>query len=363
MNVLSGSRVVVGMSGGVDSSVAAALLKERGYSVTGVTMRLWDGPAFAGAPGRHGCYGPSEAEDIEDARRVALVLDIPFNVLDLSREYKAEVLDYFQAEYASGRTPNPCTRCNPAIKFGSLVDKVRQSGIEFDYFATGHYAKVERPGGGARCLLRKGRDAAKDQSYFLALLSREQLMRSLFPLGDLLKTDVRQMAVRLGLPVAEKPDSQDFADSSCSAVMKTGVAGPILDRYGGQLGQHKGYYGYTIGQRKGLGLSSAKPLYVTGIDPERNAVIVGEYGELLRSRLVASKLNWLSVEEPAGPIDLSAKIRARHEAAKARLIPSGKGEALVEFEEPQMAITPGQTIVFYDGDIVLGGGVIDASKE
>jgi tRNA-uridine 2-sulfurtransferase len=351
------------MSGGVDSSVAAALLKERGYVVTGVTMRLWDGPILAGAARRHGCYGPGEAEDIEDARQVASRLEIPFYVLDLTREYKTEVLDYFRAEYASGRTPNPCTRCNPRIKFGSLVDKVRDNGIEFDYFATGHYAKIERPQGAARSSLRRGRDATKDQSYFLALLSREQLMRSFFPLGDFLKAEVRQMASRFGLPVADKPDSQDFADGSCGSILKNDVAGPILDRHGRQLGRHKGLSNYTVGQRKGLGISSAKPLYVTGIDPDRNAVIVGEYREVFRSRLLASKLNWLSIDEPPRPIEVMAKIRARHEAAHALVSLSGNGEALVEFEEPQMAITPGQTVVFYDGDVVLGGGVIDVSKE
>jgi tRNA-specific 2-thiouridylase len=354
--------VVVGMSGGVDSSVAAALLVKSGYRVAGVTMKLWDGPV-ASSQGRHGCYGPGEEQDIDDARQVAGLLGIPFRVIDVAAEYRSGVLDYFRSEYRLGRTPNPCSRCNPTIKFGALVSKVRDSGVRLDYFATGHYVNVERRLTDNRMLLTKATDRTKDQSYFLALLSREQVERSLFPLGGYSKDDVRRLAAEWGLPVAAKPDSQDFVDREYRGLQEPSNPGPILDGQGNELGKHDGIGRHTIGQRRGLGVAGGKPLYVTALDPARNAVIVGERSEISAGGLVASNLNWLAIDRLNGSIEVSARIRYRHEEAKATVGPLDGNRAWVEFETPQMAITPGQTVVFYDGDIVVGGGIIDSTKE
>ncbi len=354
--------IAVGMSGGVDSSVAAALLKEEGNRVVGVTMKLWDGPASR-TGGRHGCYGPGEEEDIEDARQVAARLGIPFHVIDLSAEYQAEVLDYFRNEYRLGRTPNPCSRCNRTVKFGTLVTKAREHGVVFDYFATGHYAKVERAESDGRYVLKKASDLSKDQSYFLALLSQEQLARSLFPLGNRTKSEVRDLAAGFGLRVARKHDSQDFIDPDFRISGDVENPGPILDRRGRQIGRHSGISHHTIGQRKGLGISSDRPLYVTEIDPARNAIIVGERSDVFGDLLVGRDLNWIAVDGLKAPKKVKARIRYRHQEAAALVQPLGEKEVLVHFEEPQMAITPGQTVVLYDEDTVLCGGIIDRTKE
>jgi tRNA-specific 2-thiouridylase len=353
--------IAVGMSGGVDSSVAAALLKSEGNRVVGVTMKLWNGPGSRPG-GRHGCYGPGEEQDIEDARQVAAKLGIPFHVIDLSAEYQAEVLDYFRSEYRLGRTPNPCSRCNRMVKFGTLVKKARDHGVRFDYFATGHYAKVERAESDGRYVLKKAKDTGKDQTYFLALLSQEQLAFSLFPLGDRTKSEVRDLAAGFGLAVAGKEDSQDFVDSDLNMLADTENPGPILDRGGNEIGRHSGIGHHTIGQRKGLGISSSRPLYVTEIDPVRNAIVVGERSEVFGDTLVARDLNWIAING-LKTMKVKARIRYRHQEAAALVQPLGETEVLVHFEEPQMAITPGQTIVFYDEDTVLGGGIIDRTKE
>jgi tRNA-specific 2-thiouridylase len=354
--------VVVGMSGGVDSAVAAALLVKGGCRVVGVTMRLWDGPQSS-APGRHGCYGPGEEQDIDDARRVALQLGIPFHVVDVSSQYRSAVLDYFRSEYRAGRTPNPCSRCNPLIKFGALVHKVREYGIKFDHFATGHYARVEYRQSDQRFLLKKATDIGKDQSYFLALLSREQVARSLFPLGGYSKTEVRGLAASFGLPVAAKRESQDFVDQDYDGLLEPGSPGPILDRQGKELGRHTGIEHHTIGQRRGLGVASDKPLYVTGLDPVRNAVVVGDRAETSSGGLIASNLNWIAIDDLEGTIEVGVRIRSRHQETKATVTPIEGQRALVRFEVPQLAVAPGQTVVFYDGDIVVGGGTIDTVKE
>ena len=272
----SGKTVLALMSGGVDSSVAAALLKEQGYNVTGVTMKIWDGKTTAQGSTQHGCYGPGEEEDIEDARKVALNLNIPFHVFDLTREYQSGVLDYFCSEYLSGRTPNPCVRCNPSIKFGALVDKARLSGIEFDFIASGHYARVEFDETTCRYLLKKAKDLTKDQTYFLAFLSQQQLSRLMLPLGDYTKVEVREMAKQFGLEVASKPDSQDFVCGGYTSIIQTeSNPGAIMDKNGKVLGEHRGLQFYTIGQRKGLEIAAKQPLYVTTLEPTLNAVIVG----------------------------------------------------------------------------------------
>jgi len=356
-------KVVVAMSGGMDSSVAAALPKERGYKVIGVTMKIWAGGSTHMEQTRHAYYGPGEEEDIEDARKVAQVLGIPFYAFDLKQEYEIEVLDYFCQEYLLGRTANPCVRCNHRIKFDALLEKARDSGLEFNYFATGHYAQVEYDESKRRYLLRKARDLRKDQSYFLFSLSQEQLGRSLFPLGSYAKGEVRKMARALGVGVEDKPESQDFIAGSYSSLVEAAVQpGPILERQGGVLGQHRGIPFYTIGQRKELGISSKEPLYVTAIDRERNAITVGTKEEVCGDELIASELNWIAIEELRRPIEVKAKIRYRHKEAEAVVIPLDEDRVHVKFKEPQMAITLGQAIVFYDGAVVGGGTIEQVGK-
>ena len=354
-------RVLVAMSGGVDSSVAAALLMEEGHEVSGVTMKVWDeGDVLAGAE-RHGCYGPGEQDDIEDARAVAQALGIPFRVLDLRREYRAQVLDYFRREYLRGRTPNPCVRCNRWVKLGAMLARAREDGLQFDYFATGHYARVAYDGGSGRYLLKKARDLSKDQSYFLCALSQEQLGRCLFPLGDHTKEEVRDRAHALGLAVRDKPESQDFiGDGDYSAFLGASPGpGPITDSQGNVLGEHRGIPFYTIGQRRGLGIAARQPLYVTAIDPGRNTIVAGPREEVYASELVASELNWIAVESLERPARMKARIRYRHEEAEALVTPLDGGSVHVRFALPQMAVTPGQAVVFYDGDVVVGGGTIE----
>jgi tRNA-specific 2-thiouridylase len=353
-------KVAVAMSGGVDSSVAAALLKEKGYEVIGVTMKVWDGETLPANGTRHACYGPGEEEDLEDARKVAQVLGIPLNIFNLRQEYKIEVLDYFCHEYLSGRTPNPCIRCNRRVKFDALLRKARDTGIEFDYFATGHYARVEHDEGRSRYLLKKAKDMAKDQSYFLFALSQEQLSNSLFPLGNHTKEEVRKMARDLELGIDDKPESQDFFAGDYSSLLgKVARPGPILNKEGEILGEHRGIPFYTIGQRKGLGISSKEPLYVTAIDQGKNVIVVGPKEEVYGDELVAMELNWIAIQELSRPVDLKAKIRYLHKEAEAMVIPLDEDKVHVKFKEPQMAITPGQAVVFYDDDTVIGGGTIE----
>ncbi len=352
-------KVVIGMSGGVDSSVAAALIKAEDDEVSGVTMRIWDGETPAGEVTRHGCYGAGEVEDIEDARRVAGILGIPFHVFDLRQEYQAEVLDYFHHEYLSGRTPNPCFRCNHRVKFGALLRKVQDSGMEFDYFATGHYARVDYDETTHRYRLKKARDLNKDQTYFMASLSQEQLGGSLFPLGSYTKEEVRKLATDFGLEVATKPESQDFISGGYSCLVTDAEPGTIQDKEGNILGEHRGIPFYTIGQRKGLSISAREPLYVTTIDPERNTITVGSQADLYRDELTAGGLNWIAIAELEQPMSIKARIRYRHEESAALVTPLGKDRVQVKFRQPQKAITPGQTVVFYDDDIVVGAGTIE----
>lgn len=353
-------KVIVAMSGGVDSSVAAVLLKEQGHEVIGVIMRIWggDGPMEEG--GRHACYGPGEEEDIDDARRVAGRLEIPFHVFDLREDYRATVLDYTRLEYLSGRTPNPCIRCNQMVKLGGLLEKVRDSGLIFDHVATGHYARVKYDGERQRYLLMRARDLEKDQSYGLYSLSQEQLGICLFPLGGITKQEVRERAVDAGLEVSDKIESQDFMAGGHARLFEAAARpGPILDHQGRTIGEHRGIPFYTIGQRRGLGLPSSEPFYVMDIDPTRNAVIVGTKAKLYKSACTASGLNWISIKELEDPIEVKAKIRYRHEEAGVTIAPLEDDGVRVHFEKPQMAITPGQAIVFYDGDVVVGGGTIE----
>lgn len=351
--------MVVGLSGGVDSSVSAFLLKKAGYDVIGVSMKIWDGSA-RGLGKRHSCYGPEELEDIQDARRVCEILEIPFFEIDLIEEYKRIVLEYFKSEYLRGRTPNPCVRCNQMIKFKALLEKVESIGIDFDYFATGHYARVEYIPERNRFILKKGIDERRDQSYFLFGLSQRQLSRILFPLGNYKKEQVRKIAKEAGLDVHDKEESQDFYGGDYRELLNViPSSGPILDRYGRVLGKHKGIWNYTIGQRKGLGIQSEKPLYVIDIDPDRNAVIVGEEKDLYREEFFASDINWIAIDKLESPIEAKVKIRYKSDETDCTIIPITEDRVLVRFREPQRAVTPGQASVFYDGDIVIGGGIIE----
>jgi tRNA-specific 2-thiouridylase len=353
-------RVLAAMSGGVDSSVAAALLKQQGYVVIGATMRIWGEETVPGEVGHRGCYGPDRETEVEDARRVAEALGIPFHVLDLKKEFKSQVLDYSRREYLSGRTPNPCIRCNREVKFDALGEKARAKGIEFDYFATGHYARVEYDQGRHRHLLKKGRDLRKDQSYFLFSLSQKQLSGSLFPIGDHTKEEVREMASSFGLNINDKRESQDFIAAGYASLMAGGgQPGPIVDRQGNVVGRHEGIPFYTIGQRKGLGISAAEPLYVVDIDAQKNTIVAGSKEELYHDELIASDLNWIA-DKPTQPIKANARIRYLHKEAQAIVTPLDKGRVSVKFEQPQMAITPGQAVVLYDGEVVLGGGTIES---
>lgn len=342
--------------------MAAALIKEQGYEVIGVTMLTWGGDASTTGAGRGGCYGPEEKEDAEDAQRVAGTLGIPFHVFDVRGEFRSVVLDYCRREYLSGRTPNPCVRCNREVKFGVLAARARESGIAFDHFATGHYARVECDPTSGRQVLRKARDLRKDQSYFLYALSQEQLGRSLFPVGDYTKEEVRRRARDFGLAVHARPESQDFT-AVRGAFLEEGAVqpGPIQDVEGNTLGEHRGIQFYTIGQRKGLGIAAGEPLYVIGIDADSNTIIAGSKEALYSDELIASDLNWMA-DEPVQPVRARARIRYLHREAEATVIPAGEGRVCVRFDEPQMAITPGQAVVFYDGEVVMGGGTIEGGR-
>jgi len=337
-------KVAVALSGGVDSSVAALLLKEAAYEVIGVHMRLWDSPRCG--------YQADRAE------KICRILDIPYHQVDLQREFESCVVDYFCQEYQQGQTPNPCVACNQHVKFGLLLDKALSLGA--DYLATGHYARVEHSSDGYRLL--KAADTGRDQSYFLYTLTQEKLGHILFPLGEYSGDEIKQMAKQAGLPTATR-SSQDI----CFISQKNygtflsqrfpSTPGDIVDTQGKKLGQHPGIAFYTIGQRHGLGLASGKPLYVIRIEPESNRVVVGHEKELYIQKLAAQKLNWISGKATREPITAKAKIRYKSKEAEAVLF-FRNGSVDVHFAQPQKAVTPGQAVVFYNAGEVLGGGII-----
>ncbi len=353
-------RVAAAMSGGVDSSVAALLIKESGQPVVGLSMQLYD-RSRDGGPAYGRCCS---SRDLQDARAAADRIGIPYYVLNFEEEFKREVVEDFVSEYKSGRTPVPCVHCNSGPKFRHLLDRAAALGA--GRVATGHYARLsDDPRTGRRRLLR-ARDLSKDQSYFLFTLTQQQLARALFPLGDLSKKEVRALAAARGLPNADKPESQDlcfvpdgrYADFIRRESGDAGGAGEIVDGKGRVLGRHSGLAGFTIGQRRGLGIASSRPLYVVGLDARRNRVTVGEDREQYRSVLLAAKACWVSIEEPRSPFTAIVRIRSSHAGAEARVEPLASARFRVVFREAQRAVTPGQAVVLYDGDVLLGGGFI-----
>jgi tRNA-uridine 2-sulfurtransferase len=363
--------IAVAMSGGVDSSTVAAMLRAEGHTVVGLTMQLWNQRRLAGREGM-----PEQVqgrccsiEDVYDARRVAEDLGIPYYVVNHEERFERDVVRPFVEEYLSGRTPIPCSLCNNHLKFDQLLVTARQIGA--DLLATGHYARCEFSPERNRWLLRRAADSAKDQTYFLFGLTQEQLSRTRFPLGEMNKPQVRELARQHGLALAEKPDSQEicfvpggdykrFIDAYLAEQGESlpDTSGEMVTAGGKVVGRHEGIHNFTVGQRKGLGVATGSPLYVININGAEGKVTVGSNDDLLSRKLLARDVNWIAIESLAQPLRVTAKIRHRHEPAAASIENAANGEVLVTFDEPQRAITPGQAVVFYDGDLVVGGGWI-----
>jgi tRNA-specific 2-thiouridylase len=367
-------RVVCGMSGGVDSSATAALLIEQGYDVIGITLKLWPQDCVNRAEDK--CCGP---QAVTDARSVCDKLDIPYYLIDEAAEFQKHVIQYFADEYKAGRTPNPCVMCNQNLKFGRLIDRADQLGA--DFIATGHFARIERSSerefarfenqsrltsAATRYLLKRGRDSRKDQSYFLFSLRQDQLARAIFPLGEKTKSDTREVARHCNLKTADKEESMEICFvpdnnyggflQSANLVQKT--RGDIVDLHGHVLGQHDGIAFYTIGQRKGLGITTPKPVYVVELDAENNRVVVGDDSALDRDEFIADRCNWHPFDILTEPIEVTAKIRYNHPGTPATVTPMEQGKVKVKLHTSQRAITPGQAAVFYQDDLVVGGGWI-----
>lgn len=357
---MSKGKVVVGMSGGVDSSVAAWLLKEQGYDVIGVTMQIWQDEENEVQEENGGCCGLSA---VDDARRVASSIGIPYYVMNFKQEFQKNVIDYFTKEYLNGRTPNPCIACNRYVKWEALLQ--RSLSIGADYIATGHYARIDKLPNG-RYAIRRSATLAKDQTYALYNLTQDQLAHTLMPVGNYSKDKIREMAEEIGLQVANKPDSQDICfvpDGDYATFIEENAdaqihQGNFVSPDGKILGKHKGIIHYTVGQRKGLGLALGYPAFVLEIHPETDEVVIGTYEESLTYTLRANELNFMSVEDLTEPMRMFAKIRYNHKGAWCTVEKTGEDEITCTFDEPIRAVTPGQAVVLYDGEYVLGGGTI-----
>jgi tRNA-specific 2-thiouridylase len=365
MSAQQKQRILVGMSGGVDSSATAALLQAQGWDVVGVTLKLWPQDCVNRAEDK--CCGP---QAVMDARSVCAQLGVPYYLVDESALFQQKVIEYFAAEYKAGRTPNPCVMCNQHLKFGVLLDRARQLGC--DFIATGHFARVERDDATGRTLLRKGRDPRKDQSYFLFSLRQDQLTRSMFPLGEKTKADTRDVARACSLRTADKEESMeicfvpdnDYGKFLQDAKLAVKHRGDLVDSAGNKLGEHDGIEFYTIGQRRGLGISSKEPLYVLELDAANNRIVVGDESQLNRDSFTVANCNWIPWAEPPASFECVAKIRYNHPGAAATVTPGPDGTATVKLHQPARAVTPGQACVFYGGDevdLVLGGGWIGRS--
>ena len=359
-------KVLVGLSGGVDSSVVACVLKEQGHEVIGATMSIWDKEKFLNINNsKQGCFSPHEEEDINLARRLCDRLGIEYHVIDCTKQYQKIVLENFKQEYLQGRTPNPCVICNSKIKFEALPLGAIEKGINFDKFATGHYARLSYNKSLSRYQLQKGLDDKKDQSYFIYRLQQEQLSKILMPLGDLTKEDVRLIAKKYNLEVSNKKDSQDFYNGDINDILQQEPQkGNFFDKNGKILGTHNGIWNFTIGQRRGLGVSgSDRPLYVIGLNKEKNEVILGYQEDGLTSKITATDISWLSVPSINQSVNIKAKVRSSQSPSMAKFEPIDITRGNIYFQTPQHAIASGQSVVFYDdNDFVLGGGFIEANK-
>ena len=351
-------KILVGVSGGVDSACVLNILKSQGHSLFGAMMKIYDGDIKTIA---NSCYGTDKKKEIEDAKAVCNHAGVEFKLIDLSKEYDRIVFSEFKKQYLSGLTPNPCVMCNKLIKFGLLPKKAKEQGIEFDKFATGHYARNEFNSETGRWELKKGINPKKDQTYFLYKLSQEELENILFPIGGMLKEEVRKYALENNIPVAQKTDSQDFYKDDFSELFDVQPnVGEIKDRYGNVLGQHNGIWNYTIGQRKGLQIAYSEPLYVLDIDNNTNSVIVGVKNETYVKGLIANDINWVSLDNPRQPFEATAKIRSASTPVEVVVYPD-INKIKVEFKEKISSIAPSQAVVLYKDDIVLGGGTITSS--